>query len=322
MCLGGGGGGGAPAPVDPFQEAQAQILIMQHQAKIDAEAELRRLEQEATQKEADRELFLSSLDTQTADALIRGRSTIEGQELDLDRFLPLLQQEIDLTSRSVPFLDPNPAAFFGGDIAQQVLDRERDKDRRGFTNDLLGFAGPNFATELFPNTSDDAILQALLQEQFQPASDQILRAFQRGNLTDVGFRAANSQLTGQNTAANARLQDLGGGVLVEGRNALTDIANTGFNRASTFELGQSFDPGSIESAITTSADDFRGGLEGRIRNVLGGEQLFNIEDLIQRGGIAQGAQNPGASAPGIAGVLAQREKEREQQRGVGNVGVF
>lgn len=318
MC----GGGSAPPPVDPIAQAQAQILIQENQALLDAQVraeEAARALEELKKQEAQ---FNTGLDSAVADAILRGRGLIEGMGLDVEQFLPLIEQEAQLVRRSVPHLDANPASYFGQDLAQTVLDRERDMQRQGFVTDIRDFAPLGFATAQFGDTSDDAILEAILLEQFTPANAQIQRAFDRGNLTQVGYNTALEQLDAQRTAGLARLQDVGGGVLTEGRNQLRDIVNLGLDRANTFELGQSFDPSSIQASLDAATTDFSNNLEGRIRSALGGEQLFNFEDIIARGGIAQGAQNPGAAAPAIADVLAARENERNQQRGIGNVGVF
>lgn len=319
MC---GGGSSAPPPVDPVEEARAQILVEQERARLAEEQRLRELEREAAEAERLRTEFLGNLDSAAQGALLRGRSLIEQRGLPFEEFEPLLSSEIQAVRQSVPFLDPNPSAFFAPDIADIVLNRARDQRRREYTNALQGFAAPGFARELLPNTADDAILDAILNEQFTPASDQILRAFQRGNLTQTGFNTARDQLQSQRETAQSRLQDVGGGVLTNFRNELRGIADTGYNRAGTFELGQVFDPESIRGDILSTADDLRSRLGGSVRGALGGEQLFNIEDLISRAGIAQGAQNPGAASPAVAEALANREKERAKPRGLGSQGVF
>ncbi len=316
MC---GGGSPAPAAVDPLAQAQGQILIEQERARIQASQRALELEREAGQAETDRTNFDRNLDQAFQGALTQGSSVIQERGLNLEDFLPGLTTSLEATRRSVPFLDPNPGSFFGPDIADVVLNRAQDTQRRGFRNELNEFAAPGFAQTLFPGTADDSVLQSILNEQFQPASDSILRAFQRGNLTDQGFQTANTQLQSQRDVGNARLQDIGGGVLGDFRSELRGIAETGFNRANTFELGGNFDPSSTQGLIDARFADQSSNLGGSIRGALGGEQLFNIEDLISRGGISQGQQNPTA---GLFDVFAQRSKERDKQRGLGSEGVF
>jgi len=317
MC--GGGGSPPPAARDPLEEARAQILIEQERASIQAQQRAAELEREAVQAETDRTSFDRNLDQAFEGALTSGSANIEERGLVLEDFLPQLTTALESTRRSVPFLDPNPGSFFGDDIADIVLNRAQDTQRRGFRNDLNEFAAPGFAQTLFPGTADDAILQSILNEQFEPASDSILRAFQRGNLTDQGFRTASDQLGSQRDVGLARLQDIGGGVLGGFRGELRDIAETGFNRANTFELGETFDPSSTQGLIDTRFADQSTNLGGAIRGALGSEQLFNIEDLITRGGISQGAQNP---TGGLFDAFATRNKEREKRRGLGSEGVF
>lgn len=317
-----GGGGSIPGPPDPFEEAQAQILIEQERARLQEQQRLAELERQAQEQQRLRGEFTQNLDSAYAAALLRGQGLIEDRGLAFEDFEDPFRRELDAVRQSVPFLDPNPGTFFAPDIADTVLDRIRDQQRRDFTGALSEFAAPGFAQNLFPSQADDAILDAIFTEQYTPAADQLLRAFQRGNLTEQGYNAALAQLDTQGTAARSRLQDIGGGVLATNRQALRDIAEGGFGQAGAFELGGTFDPTTIQDRITAEQADLTERLEGDIRGALGGEQLFNIEDLISRGGIAQGAQNPGAGTPAVADALAQREEERRRRRGLGQQGVF
>lgn len=320
MC---GGGGGAPAPVDPRLEANAQIRIERERAELAERQRIAEQQRQAEQEAKDSAAFMQNLDAAVQSALLRGRGLIEQRGLPFDVYEPALQSELQAVRQSVPYLDPSPGTYFAPDLADIVLNRSRDQSRRGFETQLNQFAGPGFAEQLFPNTADDAILQAILQEQYDPALSQLQRAHQRGNLTDIGFETASNQLGGQREAALSRLQDLGGGVLSGYRNQLGDIAAEGFNRAGTFELGGTFDPLSYQGRINTTAADLTSRLPGDIRGALGSDQLFNIEDLITRGGIAQGAQNSASfGSPSIIDALALRERERAKPRGLGGQGAF
>jgi len=190
---------------------------------------------------------------------------------------------------------------------------------RGFNRSLDDLAPSGFARGLFPDTADDEIINAIINEQFNPARTQVQFARDRGNLNDVGFESALEGLEASREAAGARLQDIGGGILTGFRGQLRDVADRGFSRANAFELGGSFDPTSIGKDINTLSSDLSGRLGGAVRNAVGGEQFFNLENLITRGGIAQGAQNPRS---GLLDMFATRERERSAKRGLGEEGVF
>ena len=316
MC---GGGGGAPQPTDPLEEARAQILIQQEQARIQAEQRNAELSRQSVQAETDRDQFITNRDAGFQGALQNSIGTIEDRGLNPDDFMSQLLRELENQQRTIPFLDPTPGQFFSGDTASIVLDRARGNQRRDLNSQLNEFAAPGFAQNLFPDTADDSILTSILNEQFEPATDQLLRAFQRGNLTQQGFDASTLSLNSQRDAANARLSDVGGGVLTDFRNQLRGIGDQGFAQAGAFELGGNFDPNTTRGLIDSSFADLSGRLGGSIRNALGGEQLFNIEDVITRGGTAQGAQNIGS---GLLDAFSTREKERNKSRGLGSEGVF
>ena len=118
------------------------------------------------------------------------------------------------------------------------------------------------------------------------------------------------------------MQDIGGGILEQGRNELRDVANQGFTQARNYRFGDVFDPTTTQTNITNRQNEFMGNLEGNIRGAVGGEQFFNTDDLISRGGAAQGVTNPAGTTTGLLDVLSARNKKTQQTTGLGSQGSF
>lgn len=319
MC--GGGGSSPPPPPDPMEEARAQIAIEQERARIAAQQEAAaRARKEAEQARKQQE-FDANLGAARASGSQGALDLIGQRGLDVDYYDPLVAAELDRIQSTVPNLAPNPGSYFVDDIiADAVLNRETGLQRQGFLNQFENFAPTGFAQEAFPSTADDAILDAIFAEQYEPASQNILRAFNRGNLSQQGYDLATENLGTFEPAARSRLQEVGGGVLEGNRQQLRDIASQGRTAAGAFELGQAFDPSTFESRIGTTTGELSGRLEGDIRSALGGENLFPIDSVIQKAQIGQGASNEGS--PALLAALSESRREKDKKRGLGQSGVF
>ncbi len=324
MC--GGGGSPPPAPVrDPQAEAQAQLQLEQERARIAEQQRLAAEERERQEQQRLLEEFNTNLGAAKESTFSRGTNLISERGLDPSEFESMLRGEIDQVARGIPLRDPNPSSYFQDNIVDTILGRETTNRRRGFEQDIQGYAPQGFARERLPDTFDDAVLSAILDEQYAPAQQSILNAQARGNLSDSGFQSAQELLGSQRTAADARLQQLGGGVLEQGRGDLREIADQAYSGASSYELGDTFDPNRFKGQIDDRFGEFSGGLEGNIRNTLGGEGLFDIGRILQQAGINQGVHNPATSGSNpnqLLDAFANRDGERNQRRGLSSQGTF
>lgn len=307
---------------DPAAEAQAQIQLEQERARIAEEqraAEEARRAQEEIEKRAQ---FDSRLQSERIGARGRIESAITERGLDPNNFGSLISSQLDNVVRGIPDLDPSPQSYFGDSLVDTILDKQLQNRRNEFSQSFDSFAGQGFENNLIGDTADDAILQAILAEQYDPAQQQLQRSFDRGTLNQTGFDAALAGLNNQRTSALSSLDEIGSAVLGTGRDDLRGIAEQGRQGIGSFQLGQSFDPTAFQTRIQDRASEFTGGLEGKIRSAVGGENFFDIPSLINKGGSAQGAVNePKRNLP-LQDALAERETRRQQKRGLGSQGEF
>ena len=319
-----GGGYTPPPPPDPMAEARAMMLLEQERARIAEEQRLAEEERKRVQRERDMETFNTNVGAARNQAYGAATDRFGSMGLDDPRFTNALGIELDRIRSTIPELDPTPANYFGSNIADTVIGQERGIEQRSLRNALNQFAGNGFAMDRIQNTVDDGILAAILGDQYTGASETLLRAKDRGTINDDGYNAGLRILDNQRTAGNARLQDLGGGILEQGRTELRDIASTGFDRANNFDFGDPYSVDQTRTQLDSAYGDFSSGLEGKIYNALGGEQLFNIEDIISRSGTAAGLSNSSSSASNssLLDALSKRQTERDKQRGVGEQGAF
>ena len=321
-----GMGGSAPPPpkpVSPRAEANAQIFLEKERAELARQEEELARQREAEQREIDLANFRTNVDTAFNDSLASGQQAILDRGLNAERFNPILERELASARSRIPELDANPSAFLDSDpILDSILQDAQAADRRNFSNSVNQFAGVGFENEAISNTAGDSIIQSILDEQFGDASTSIQRARERGTLTDFGFESALGQLDSQRSAAASRLNDIETGLIESGRESLRTIGENARTGANSFEIGGSFDPSVFNTRIDNTKNDFFNNLEGSFRNTLGDENLFDVNSILAKGSIAQGAQNAPAASPGLVTSLARRQEDRTKRRGLGNQGQF
>lgn len=320
MC---GGGGSSPQAPDPMVQAEADIRRLQEEYRIrQQEASVARemAMQDEAQERKDFDLALGGNRANARENINRQfdrRGVAISPEYD-DQIIAAL----DLAQQGMTFNTGRNT--FDSNLGSTILDDIRGAQVRDYQGAINEFAPEGFTKNAFTSTSDDAVIDAILAEQFGEASDSVLRARDRGTLNDQGFDYAMSNLDMQRKAANSRLQDTGGGILEGYRGQLGNLADTARTSAGNFDFGDTFDPNFYRDQIESTQGELGGRLEGDIRNAIGGEQFFNVADLIQKGGVGQGAQNTGlgAQSGGLLAAFSDRNKKEAQQRGLGTQGSF
>lgn len=261
--------------------------------------------------------FESDLASAVAQAENYGRSRIQQRGLDPNSYMGLLQQEINNIKSTIPSLDPSPKGYFTDNLADTVLDRERDRYRTDYRRQLESFAKPGFERDVFSDTSDDAIIDKIYEEQYGPATDTLMRSRARGTLSDSGLNYSLNQLGTMGTTVKSKMQDMGQSVLGNYRGELSKLASGGYDRAAGFNLGDTFDPNDYRTQLDTKKNDLMSRLEGDLRSTIGGN-LFDTSALLSKAGAQQGMTATGS----VADALAAREKKKDEQRGLGSTGSF
>jgi hypothetical protein len=313
-------GGNAPSPPpakEPMAEARAQQALDDHRAEV---AETNRIAEEkraATKLEADKTAFQSRLGGAYANAQNYGSSRLRNLGINDDYgILNSYETALQKAKGVVPELDPNPGSYFGNDLFENVLGETRTGQRSKLTKGYESEVPQGFESTYIPDTADDALINSIIGEQFGEAGEYLNRAKARGTLNDVGYNTANRALGQQRAGAVERANQLGLGVLETGRTSLKDIDKQARQGITNWDFGDSYDPSSWSGKIKSGASSFTGGLEGKLRNTFGETEFFDPEALIAKGGKAQGAVNPGASA------LQDAMTEEERRRTAGSVGAF
>lgn len=205
-------------------------------------------------------------------------------------------------------------------ITQALLDRVNSRTRDNLSSQVTNWTNANPLNSLLSDTADDPIIENIIGTQYKTASSQLDNALKRGVLTQGAYSNATNALNNQRSAANARLQSIGQGVLTQGRQTLQNDIDKTMSQANNWQVGSNFDLSKALGNVTNDANTQRGLLEGNIRSALGNNtNFFDVNSAMNTGtSLARtGGTNPIISQIGENGGLADALAQR-QQRGQGS----
>jgi hypothetical protein len=297
-------GGGAPK--DRSVELQ--------QVKFQQEQELARQERE--REAAELAAFQERLGSAVEGARSNAFNQAEMQGFDVGELTPYIDNTIRSIQSTVPTGSENPNSFFNGTL-EGALAAATGARRGQFNRQISSFAPTGFEDNLILDTMDDNAINSILDTEFGKAKTFVDNAAARGVLGDQGITAALRNLNEQRSGINFNLQDLGGGILEEGRSSIANIANKARSGASAYNFGEQFDPFSFSTQINNRVADFTGSLGDALRSRAGSD-LFDTSNLLNIGGAAQGGQNFKLPATNSQSSTNPTDKDR----GLGTTGVF
>lgn len=261
---------------------------------------------DAADKTAADTKFQSDLGTALGLARTNAQSYVTGRGLNYDEFSPAIENELSRIRTTIPDRDPNVGQYFNNDIAQTVLNNERDTRRDKYTMELRPQFTSGWESSYYNPQSDDSIIDSVINDQIGTTRAALDRAHARGTLNDQGFNAAVMRLGEDAKGATSTANTLGQSVIDRYTTNLRDIGTQALNTAGAYELGDTFDPTFWTNKRNTAVADAAKTFEGDIRTAVGGQQYFDPMDYINIGGTIQGTTNGGNSGDRIAELLASR----------------
>jgi len=307
------GGGRSSAPPDNSLQVEREKREEREQNRIREE------ERSARDLENRRNTFNNTLNSAITGFRNTARGNIESRGLNWNQYSGLIERAITNTRGRIADLDPNPGQYFNDDLIDSTLNREQSARRDRNMRAIRQTFQPNAEVSLFADTMDDPFIESVITRQRGEAMTSLDNARRRGNLDDRGYEAALARLGEQERAARAEANTIGSTVLADYRNQLRGVADQAKEAAGGYMLGDNFDAGTYRNRWNSLTQDFNNRLEGDVLGRLSGETFFDLGDIITRGGVAQGAVNP---RTGTLDAMAERDRVRNTDRGVGGQGVF
>lgn len=328
----GGGGGGAGMMMMMMMQQQQQQAAREAADRMRQE---QREEAEKKEKEAlkleERNRFTGDLERLSSGAREYGSGKIGELFGGEDRYGlgSALEREITAKRGLVPDLTKDVGAYINPETMwNKVYEEKRGSERQKLGRSADEFMGTGFEKNLFKDTSDDTLLDAILGEQHAEASQVLQRSRDRGQISDTGYNYALNELAKQRSQGRSKLEDLGLGVLDTYRSGLTNTAKGYRDRINNFDLTDTIDTNAFRTGLEGEASGYRNRMEGDIRAALGDTNYFDTNLILGKAGNYQGANNNsliGASpttplTQAFAGVNA--EDDPMKKRTASTVGVF
>lgn len=212
-------------------------------------------------------------------------------------------------------------------VLTSVEDQQRGLRRAQYTTQAKAALNGLDPTKDFADTADDPYINQIVGSQYNDAFNALDRAHKRGALTDTGYNAGLTELGTNRSAAMSTANSLGGAVLTRDQGALSDITKKATTDAGAWDFGQSFDPNSYKTQYDTKKASLQGNLQGDISTALQGQNFFDVGNILNKAGFAQGAQNTAAlttdsNSPDYLAALGTQDKNKTANRGLGGQGVF
>lgn len=230
---------------------------------------------------------------------------------DLGQFAPDIESEIARVTSSTAEDDPNIGSYLS-DLGERVYQNRTNALRERSGRDVNALFAPDFELSRIAGTADDDILAGINTRERGEAESFVDNLLRRGVISNVGKQAALRSLDDQGARVRSTLEDLGGGVLEQGRQGLRDIAGRARERAATVGLGEDFDVGNFGAQADTSVGDFTSRLGDRI-NALLPDNLYDTSGLAAIAGGAQGAGNTRFDPNALAGIIEEESPDEEEQ---------
>jgi hypothetical protein len=279
----------------------------------------------AAREAADSARFTSELDTALNATRGAAQSRISSLGLDPNAYNDRIERELTLARTRVPTNAQGVGQFFNTDFVDTLLNEDRTARRQRATATAQRDLPTDFTT-MFADTADDPFIDGLLGRQSAESRAALDRGRARGNITDTGYNAGLGRIDELSRAGRAQAQTLGDSIINRFRSDAGNVRNRALERAGSIDLFEpDFDLSPFSNELSGVQRRFSENLGGEIEGALAGQSFFDLGDVLNRAGIAQGAQNPSATAElSPAALLAERQrKEREQtQRGIGGGGTF
>ncbi len=314
--------GGNPSPpktYSPQEQAQAQIQIEEAAARRAAEQQAA----ERARVEAERQQNMQRTQSDVARLYSGGQNwgqnrlnTLGFQ--DTYGIMDAFNQQLDSAKNLVPSVSDNVGSYFNYDtLWNNAYNQTQSSQQSKLDNAFRALTPVGWQEQQFSNTSDDAILDAILNSQYQDAANTFDAARKRGQLSQGAYDNTLRGLDQKKLAARSTLEDLGQGVLSGYRDQLTGLGKQYGDQITNYKLGQNFDVNSFTDALQGKKTDLMGRMQGDIYKALGDTSLFSTDALMARGNAAAGTSNNP-----LQNAFKNNSDSYDPRRTTGTTGVF
>ena len=288
-----GGGGYVPPPQPSPRELaeardwEAKQEYEREQRRSDAAKEAARIEKEASDA-----AWNSSKGAAYTGALTGGTNRLKGLGIEAGDPYGVYSEFTNRLNTANASLQPGAdySSAFAPTILDEILGGARSSQRNKYRTAFETQINPYYAEDRFGSTADDAILNAILEDQYGQAAADLQAARDRGQASNIVYDRALKDLGTARSTANSELQNIGGGVLSDIVGDIGGRRQSALDSAAAWDFGTMYDPNAEANRIRSYADERGAGLEGAIRGAVGGREFFDVNSLIGKAAARAGNQ--------------------------------
>lgn len=326
---------GGKSPPDNSQ--MMMQMRMDENKRADAVEERRRQElvqkeaQQAAQREADKGASQQRVQAAYQSALQAGRQKLQMKGVGADEgrgadVMSMLTSALDSVRAGAPEIVQDASTLFGPQQFDNAYNDVRSQYKNQLGKQLDQFAGSGFEYERFADTSDDDILNSIVGSQYTDADETLQRALARGQINEAGYGYAGKELGRQQSAANSRAQDFGGGVLQGYRDQLSGLGTQFRDKINNTDLADNFNFDVKRGRIDDMYNNLSGRMEGDIYNAIGDYSFFNTDSLLGKAANRSGTMNNNTQ-PNVASTGGTQNNiaslfEQDKDKNTGTTGAF
>jgi len=319
-----GGGGYVPPPQpSPMEQAQAR----EWEAAQEFEREQRRAQEDRDREErakaASDAAWQSSKGAAYTGALTGGTNRLRSLGIESGDPYGVYDQftnRINTADQSLQVGGDYTSAF-SPTILDEILGSARTGQRNKYRTTFNEQVSPYYAEDTFGATSDDAILNSILDEQYNTAVSDLDAAKGRGQASQAVYDRALRDLGTAKYTANTDLQNIGRGIRESDITSVNQRRQAALDAAANWDFGTTYDPTSEASRVRSYAGERQAGLEGELRGAVGGKEYFDVNSLIGKAAARVGNATTPTTTAGTSS-LYDTFQNQAQQNAKTNEGIF
>jgi len=292
-------GGGNGAMIAMMMQMQQQAAEAKEQERLrnekaDELARQTKLEEE-NKLNAQKAASTSKVGAAYDSALSSGRQRLMSKGIDVNAdpygIMSMFTSSLDRARAGAPEVVQDPNSLFSSTLLDDAMSEARGTQRSKFGSQVKNNFSDTFGLDTFANTTDDQILQSILDTQKMESKTALDRALARGTINEVGRSTADQELANMYKMGLAKANSLGDTVLSGYRSQLDSGVGKIREKANNWDFGDNFNFDNERAGVDTLKNSLSSKLEGDILNALSGQDFFDDNVLLGKAGSATGITN-------------------------------
>lgn len=319
------GGGGYVPPPQPTPQEQAAARDWEAQQEFDREQRRQAAidAQKATEKAAADAAWQSGRSGAYNAARTSGSNRLQGLGISSGDPYGVYSQWSGALDQANAGLTTGAdySSAFSPTMLDEILGSARTGQRNRYRTQFDQAVSPYYAEETFGSTTDDAILNSILTQQYNDAVSQLDAARGRGQATQSVYDRALQNLGTTRATANTTLQNLGGGIRSGYISDVNRRRQGALDSAAAWDFGTTYDPNAEADRVRSYAGERQAALEGDIRGAVGGTEYFDVNSILGNARARVGTQTT-PTTTGTSALQDTFQNQAQDDAAKQNEGIF